>query len=595
MSSDPELPDPLSKIARNTLGVDSTTADPNKSFDIDPQRLKQALREAYLAGLSSVHPEESASLTAQQAEQFFWQLMDSLPDNVYFKDTRSRFTCINRAQARFLGVNEPNDAIGKSDFDYFEPENAAERFRDEQEIMQTGIGWTLHEEKDLQTDDAQKACIISCKLPLRDGRGRTVGTFGISRDISIRYLAEREVERQRNLLEAIIQILPCRIFVRDYENRFILVNEAYQAAIGARDRSEILGRRLSEFTESDLHTKIREEDRQVREEGKSILNQVEYDKSVFKKQRWVVTSKVPLRGPDATVEGIVGMTYDITEQKEAEENARALSEELADKNSQFEAELLVARQLQETLMSIGFDAERQYTLQGSSWNLEASYFYKPSHHLAGDFFDLVTVSKDTVGVLVCDVMGHGVKAALVTMLLRGLVLEMPSLLNQPDRVLHQLNNRLCSLAEGPEFPRFTTAVYLTINLETGIAKIANAGHPDPLWKVEGDNGRHSFRPCPSGSIGPALGLIPNESFESFEFSLKNVTELLLYTDGIIEQKDAMGHEFGIEKLETLLLRNESLSLSSQLKTIKSALKLTAGTDEFDDDICLVALKLSPNK
>jgi hypothetical protein len=66
------------------------------------------------------------------AELFFWQLMDSLPDNVYFKDTRSRFTCINRAQARFLGVNEPNDVIGKSDFDYFEAANAAERFKDEQ-------------------------------------------------------------------------------------------------------------------------------------------------------------------------------------------------------------------------------------------------------------------------------------------------------------------------------------------------------------------------------------------------------------------------------------------------------------------------------
>ncbi|MDQ8202077.1 SpoIIE family protein phosphatase [Pelagicoccus sp. SDUM812003] len=587
MPSPPETPERLTEIARTTLGLDPS-APKDRKVAVSGAALSAALEQAYRAGNYS-HFDSSVKV---DMELFFWQLMDSLPDNVYFKDKDSRFICVNRAQARFLGVDDPNDAIGKSDFDFFERDKALERYKDEQEIVRTGVGWNLHEERDLETDDAEKVCIISSKLPLRDASGAVIGTFGISRDISERYLAEREVERQKNLLETIIQILPCRVFVRNYENRFIMINEAYRKAIGVKDRKDVIGHRLSEFTRHELRDQIREEDRQVREDGKSILNQVQFDKSVFEKQRWVVTSKVPLRGPDLTIEGIVGMTYDITEQKEAEEQARALSERLSAKNEEFEAELLVARQLQETLMSMGFDANRQFTRSGERWKIDASYYYKPSHHLAGDFFDLIPISRNKLGVLVCDVMGHGVKASLVTMLLRGLVMELPKLLDRPGKVLSRLNNRLCALAEGPEFPRFTTAVYMTLDLDSGLARIANAGHPNPIWKTRDESGKSAFLSSPCGEIGPALGLIPNEVFTAREFSFEQLTEILFYTDGITEQKDAMGRDFGTEKLEDILLRNENLSLPKQLETVRSALRLTAGSKEFDDDICLVALRLS---
>lgn len=578
----------LARISREILGAEPS-ANPGQHVKTSGPALRQAIEAAYYAG----RRQPAAGNAAADPELFFWQLMDSLPDNVYFKDTRSRFICVNRAQARFLGVEDPNDAIGKSDFDYFPEDQAKERFDDEQEIMSAGVGYSLHEEKDLKTSN-EKVCIISSKLPLRDAEGNIYGTFGISRDVTDRYLAEREVERQRSLLEAIIQILPCRVFVRDRENRFILVNEAYREALGVKDRKSILGRRLSEFCPEERIRKIREEDEKVREQGKSILNEVEFDKSVFKKESWVVTSKVPLRGPDMKIEGIVGMTYDISEQKLAEEEARRLSVELREKNAQYEAELQVARQLQETLMSIGFDAERHFCKRGPQWSVEASYLYKPSHHLAGDFFELIPISENKLGILVCDVMGHGVKAALVTMLLRGLITEMPTLLDQPGKVLAQINNRLCSLAEDQDFPRFTTAVYLTLNLETGSARVANAGHPGPLWKRRGPDGQSYLEPCPSRDIGPALGLIPNQEYLRCEFDCQGSTDIFLYTDGIIEQTDARDNEFGKPRLEELLLKHHSDGLAAHLKSLRAALRLTAGTDDFDDDLCVVAIRMRPN-
>ncbi|MDQ8185480.1 SpoIIE family protein phosphatase [Pelagicoccus sp. SDUM812002] len=574
----------------STTFLGESHSNPDQEGTYTPAQLKKALELAYLAGTKQRI--RQGKHTADP-DMLFWQLMDNLPDNVYFKDTRSRFTCVNRAQARFLGLEEPNDAIGMSDFDFFPETMAKVQFHEEQDIIATGKGYSLHEEKHVK-DDVLQRFVISSKLPLKDKDGNICGTFGISRDVTDRYLAEREVKRQRNLLKAIIDILPCRIFVRDLEDRFLLANNTYKNALGIKSSQDLIGHSLSEFSDEERVAKIRAEDRRVCEKGEPILNQIDFDLSVFKKDSWIVTSKVPLRGRDGAIEGIVGMTYDITEQKKAEEEARMLSEELRDKNTHFEAELLVARQLQETLMSIGFDKDRQYSKSGSKWTLSSSYFYKPSHHLAGDFFDLIQISESKIGILVCDVMGHGVKAALVTMLLRGLISEFADILDQPGRVLGQLNKRLCSLAEDQEFPRFTTAVYLTLDLDTGEARVANAGHPGPLWKTRNASDREIFEPCPCGEIGPALGLIPEQEFLRYEFTCQETTEFLLYTDGIIEQKDAMGEEFGIQKLEEILLNNRGDDLAEQIKTIRSALKLTAGTEDFDDDICLVAVKMKPN-
>lgn len=575
-------------ICREILRADLSAPD-GAPIAVDIERLQEAVKEAYLAGQRAKLLRDSGVDT----ELLFWQLMDSLPDNVYFKDLRSRFICVNLAQARFLGIDDPNEAIGKSDFDFFDEVDARERFEGEQDIIRTGRGWSLQEEREIQTEGG-KAVLVASKLPLRDPSGHIVGTFGVSRDVTSRYLAEREVERQRNLLDAVLQILPCRVFARSADERFIVVNEAYRAALGAESRESLVGRSLPEFYQGEAIERINRQDAHIRATGEPIRDQIEYDESAGREGRWIVTSKVPLYGPDGSIDGVVGMTLDITEQKQAEEEARVLGAELRRKNSQYEAELLMARQLQEKLMSIGFDDQRHLRQRGSAWTLQAGYLYRPSNHLAGDFFDIIPISPQCLGILVCDVMGHGVKAALVTMLLRGLMLEMPSLLDRPGAVLTRLNNSLVDLAEDKEFPRFVTAVYATIDLSDGRVRIANAGHPEPVWKLAREGEPARFERCPQPTIGPALGLIPGEIYDQAEFELAGGAELLFFTDGITEQRDAMGNEFGLANLESVLQQTASDSLDAQLASVKSALRLTAGTGAFDDDICLVAIRVDKN-
>jgi diguanylate cyclase (GGDEF)-like protein/PAS domain S-box-containing protein len=122
-------------------------------------------------------------------------LMDNSPDSIYFKDRESRFTRVNRYAAARFGVVEPTLAIGRTDFDYFTDEHAAQAFRDEQEIIRTGLPLVNVEEKET-TPDGVVHWVSTTKMPLRDSDGNVVGTFGISRDITQRKEFEAQLEHQ---------------------------------------------------------------------------------------------------------------------------------------------------------------------------------------------------------------------------------------------------------------------------------------------------------------------------------------------------------------------------------------------------------------
>ncbi len=116
-------------------------------------------------------------------------LMDHFPGNIYFKDTQSRFTRVNRAFADYLGVKDAALVAGKTDFDIFSAEHAKQAFEDEQEVIRTGVPILNVEEKETWRD-GRETWVSTSKAPLRDGEGQVVGTFGISLDISERKRAE---------------------------------------------------------------------------------------------------------------------------------------------------------------------------------------------------------------------------------------------------------------------------------------------------------------------------------------------------------------------------------------------------------------------
>lgn len=127
-------------------------------------------------------------------------LMDSFPDTIYFKDTRSRFTKINKAQAKTLGLNSPEEAIGKTDFDFFTKEHAENAFNDEKKIINTGVP-VLDKVEFAKTPTKENRWVSSTKMPIFDSENKITGIVGVSRDITERIEEDRKLEEYAKKLE----------------------------------------------------------------------------------------------------------------------------------------------------------------------------------------------------------------------------------------------------------------------------------------------------------------------------------------------------------------------------------------------------------
>lgn len=128
-------------------------------------------------------------------------LLESATDSIYFKDKHSRMLRVSRSMAQKFAIPDPEDMVGRTDFDYFTSAHALPAYEDEQRIMRTGVPIVDVEEKETWPDGSV-SWVSTTKMPLRDRGGETVGTFGISRDISARKMAEsqaRELETQLQL------------------------------------------------------------------------------------------------------------------------------------------------------------------------------------------------------------------------------------------------------------------------------------------------------------------------------------------------------------------------------------------------------------
>ena len=111
-------------------------------------------------------------------------LMNCIPDHIYFKDKESRFIRINKSHAGSFGLNDPNEAIGKTDKDFFTKDHAINALQDEQEIMHTGKPILDRQEKAIRPDGTL-IWLSSSKMPLFDDKGQITGTFGVSKDITV--------------------------------------------------------------------------------------------------------------------------------------------------------------------------------------------------------------------------------------------------------------------------------------------------------------------------------------------------------------------------------------------------------------------------
>jgi len=173
--------------------------------------------------IQDITKRKQAEESLAQERNLLRTLIDNMPDNIYVKDTKSRFIVANMAVARLMGATTPNELLGKTDFEFYPQELAAKYYADDQNVIKMGQLLVGQEEPTVDPEGNRK-WYSTTKAPLRDSRGNVTGIIGISRDITARKRAEDDREHLMETLALKNEELESVLYVTSHDLRAPLVN-----------------------------------------------------------------------------------------------------------------------------------------------------------------------------------------------------------------------------------------------------------------------------------------------------------------------------------------------------------------------------------
>jgi len=298
----------------------------------------------------------------------------------------------------------------------------------------------------------------------------------------------------------------------------------------------------------------------------------------------VLASVAPNLDADGEVVGMVWSLLDISDQKRIQNELRQHNAQLAD-------DLNLANEFQLAFI------QREYPTFPAGVPLaesaiELGHTYLPSGAVGGDFFEIFAVSLTRVGIFISDVMGHGVRSALIVATIRGLIEELGPFRYDPAAFLSHMNRDLARIISHPGQTMFASAFYMVLDLTTGTIEWASAGHPHPLLLQTGTETAAPIADTGTAAPEPALGLFPGTEFHAYQSTIHPGDMLLLYTDGITEAENQEQDKiFDVSGLIQTLAQNAGSPVAVCLQQIVIAAQDFSGSAHFDDDVCLIGMRL----
>lgn len=244
-----------------------------------------------------------------------------------------------------------------------------------------------------------------------------------------------------------------------------------------------------------------------------------------------------------------------------------------------EQQLEIAREVQRSLLPGPGQVE----------HVELAAECLPASQVGGDFFDVFPAGDKATALVLGDVSGKGMPAALLMGVLHGAVRSghWAGPAREHEAASRRLNRLLCERSAGP---RFTSLFWSYYDADTKLLRYVNAGHWPPLL-VTGRSGRTEVMRLEDG--GPVMGLLPDADYSQGTVRLAPGDLLILYSDGLIEAANAAGEEFGEERLLRLAMGSGGKSCEEIRREVLDRLREFAGAAPFADDLTLVAARFEP--
>jgi serine phosphatase RsbU (regulator of sigma subunit) len=217
------------------------------------------------------------------------------------------------------------------------------------------------------------------------------------------------------------------------------------------------------------------------------------------------------------------------------------------------------------------------------FQLEIAARYLPMSAVAGDFYDFLLLDDKHVGIIIADVTGHGVPAALIASMLKVAFAGQTANATAPAKVLASLNQALCGKFES----HFVTAAYVFIDLDSKLLRYSGAGHPPVLFVNRSNGASRAIE-----ENGLFLGMFPEAEYASIEIPLQSGDRYLLYTDGLPESKNSAAEEFSLGRCKQFLESHSNLSaaaLAHQLLQEIAHWSARPSGQSQEDDMTLLVL------
>jgi phosphoserine phosphatase RsbU/P len=232
---------------------------------------------------------------------------------------------------------------------------------------------------------------------------------------------------------------------------------------------------------------------------------------------------------------------------------------------EIQQELDLARRMQLSILPAGFPASQSFRVAAK---------YVPMTSVAGDLYDFLIADDQHAGLLIADVSGHGVPAALIASMVKMAAISQRTLASQPAGLLAGMNAALCGNTQG----QYVTAAYVYLDAHARESQYSAAGHPAMLL-LRGGNVTEI------AENGMLLAAVPGANYESKSVLLESGDRLLLYTDGLLEARDAEGRLFGEQSLAAELKTSARMTPSDTVDHLIGAVQAWAKSQ--DDDLTVL--------